>query len=135
MVLTWDINERGERVASMSLEDLAELGVAVCGSCTNFNLSQHKLMPIPGTGRVLFSWLTLKQKQCDKQHHPSKANGKGDAKLFDYTESQISSHPGADSHGTNPDHLTGQPKSSALKLDVLEFSEITKSKKKVFLAI
>lgn len=28
--------------------------------------------------------------------------------------------------------LTGQPKSSALKLDVLEFSEITKSKKKKF---
>lgn len=35
---------------------------------------------------------------------------KGRQNYFDYTEldseTQISSHPGADSQGTNPDHLT-----------------------------
>lgn len=60
-----------------------------------------------------------------------KLMAKGRQNYFDYidldSESQIFSHPAADRALIQIiSQLTGQPKSSALKLDVLEFSEITK---------
>lgn len=137
MVLTRDITEKGERVPSVSLEEPAELEWQLVALVqTWLNLSQHKLMAVPETEPFSSGW------------HPGKAMGQTPpsfqsewqrgGKIILITPNWIESPSFQSSWGRQSRHLiqiisqlTGQPKSSALKLNILEFLRSPSEKKKV----